>query len=47
VLAAKDRSALARDMNVAIDGDYVVEGTELMAKCPSRYDGAQPSAKLE
>ncbi len=34
---------LAASLDVAIESDmpYVVDSTELMAKCPSKYDGAQ------
>nr|HEX4314237.1 cytochrome c maturation protein CcmE [Kofleriaceae bacterium] len=36
------QTALAKDMGVPLetDMDYVVDSTELLAKCPSKYDGA-------
>lgn len=42
VPAAKMKE-LAKSLGVAIESDmpYVVDSTELMAKCPSKYDGAR------
>jgi cytochrome c-type biogenesis protein CcmE len=40
---------LAQSLGVTIDSDmpFVVESTELMAKCPSKYDGATSNRKLD
>ena len=39
---------LARSLGVSIESDmpYVVDATELMAKCPSKYDGANVNKTL-
>lgn len=39
---------LATSLGVSIESDmpYVVDSTELMAKCPSKYDGARVNQKL-
>lgn len=39
---------LATSLGVTIDADmpYVVDATELMAKCPSKYDGANVNKQL-
>lgn len=34
-------------MTQAPDGSYVFEATELMAKCPSKYEGAESNKKLD
>jgi cytochrome c-type biogenesis protein CcmE len=49
LVAAKDAKALADSLGVQIESDmpYVVDATDLMAKCPSKYDGAQGNRKLE
>ena len=46
---ASDMKQLAESLGVQIEGDmpYVVDSTELMAKCPSKYDGAQGNRKLD
>ena len=43
LVAAADRKDLAKSLGVAIESDmpYVVDSSELMAKCPSKYDGAR------
>jgi cytochrome c-type biogenesis protein CcmE len=40
---AADFRPLAQKLGVAIESDmeYVVQASELMAKCPSKYDGAR------
>jgi cytochrome c-type biogenesis protein CcmE len=42
LVKAPTLAALAKDMGVPLETDmpYVVDSTELMAKCPSKYDGA-------
>ncbi len=39
----------ASKLGIKIDADmaYVVDSSELMAKCPSKYDGAQGNRKLD
>lgn len=39
---------LAKQLDVRIDSDmaYVVDSTELMAKCPSKYDGANANKNI-
>jgi cytochrome c-type biogenesis protein CcmE len=48
VPAAKEKE-LADSLGVALEADlpYVVDSTELMAKCPSKYDGAQVNKKQQ
>jgi cytochrome c-type biogenesis protein CcmE len=43
LVPAADRKSLAESLGVAIESDmpYVVDSSELMAKCPSKYDGAR------
>ena len=43
LVPAAQMKDLAQSLGVAIESDmpYVVDSTELMAKCPSKYDGAQ------
>lgn len=43
LVPAAQMKDLASSLGVAIESDmpYVVDSTELMAKCPSKYDGAQ------
>ena len=43
LVPAADRKKLAESLGVAIESDmpYVVDSSELMAKCPSKYDGAR------
>jgi cytochrome c-type biogenesis protein CcmE len=47
VPAAKMKE-VADGLGVAIESDmpYVVDSTELMAKCPSKYDGARVNQKI-
>jgi cytochrome c-type biogenesis protein CcmE len=42
VVKSESMVALAKDMGVPLDSSqaYVVDSTELMAKCPSKYEGA-------
>jgi cytochrome c-type biogenesis protein CcmE len=49
LMPAADMKKLADSMGVQIENDmpYVVDSTELMAKCPSKYDGAQGNRKLD
>ena len=48
VPAAKEKE-LADSLGVTLESDmpYVVDSTELMAKCPSKYDGAQVNKKQQ
>jgi cytochrome c-type biogenesis protein CcmE len=43
LVPAAKMTELAKSLGVAIESDmqYVVDSTELMAKCPSKYDGAR------
>jgi cytochrome c-type biogenesis protein CcmE len=43
LVPAPDMKKLAESLGVALESDmpYVVDSTELMAKCPSKYDGAR------
>ena len=43
LVAAADKKQPAAELGVALESDmpYVVDATELMAKCPSKYDGAR------
>ncbi|HSS00337.1 MAG TPA: cytochrome c maturation protein CcmE [Kofleriaceae bacterium] len=43
LVPAAERAKLAESLGVAIESDmpYVVDSSELMAKCPSKYDGAR------
>jgi cytochrome c-type biogenesis protein CcmE len=43
LVPAADRKKLAESLGVAIESDmsYVVDSSDLMAKCPSKYDGAR------
>jgi cytochrome c-type biogenesis protein CcmE len=47
LVPAEKMKAVASSLGVAIESDmpYVVDSTELMAKCPSKYDGAQVNLK--
>ena len=44
----KDQSEVVAKgtLSQATDGTYVFEATELMAKCPSKYEGAESNLKL-
>lgn len=48
LIPADKAKALAAQLGTTIDADmaYVVEATELQAKCPSKYDGAQANKNL-
>ena len=48
VVSSATMAALAQSLDVRIDSDmaYVVDATELMAKCPSKYEGAQANKNL-
>lgn len=43
LVPGKDMAQLAQSLGVALESDlpYVVNSSELMAKCPSKYDGAR------
>ena len=43
LVPAAQMKSLAESLGVALESDlpYVVDSTELMAKCPSKYDGAR------
>lgn len=43
LVPAAERKQLAESLGVALESDmpFVVDSSELMAKCPSKYDGAQ------
>lgn len=49
IVPAADMAALAQALEVRIEADmpYVVDATELMAKCPSKYEGAQANKDLD
>ena len=49
IVPAAQMGKMASDLGVRIDSDmqYVVEASELMAKCPSKYEGAQANKKLD
>lgn len=49
IVPAADMRALAQSLNTQIESDmtYVVDATELMAKCPSKYEGAQANKNLD
>jgi cytochrome c-type biogenesis protein CcmE len=48
LVPAGQMKQLAESLGVAIESDmpYVVDSTELMAKCPSKYDGARVNQEL-
>lgn len=48
IVPAAQMAQMAASLDVRIESDmgYVVEATELMAKCPSKYEGAQANKKL-
>lgn len=48
IVAADDMRAMAQSLDVRIESDmpYVVDATELMAKCPSKYEGAQANKNI-
>jgi cytochrome c-type biogenesis protein CcmE len=49
ILPASEAAAMAKALDVRADGEqtFVVEATELMAKCPSKYEGAQGNKNLD
>jgi len=49
IVPASKMTDMAASLDVRIESDmgYVVDATELMAKCPSKYDGAQGNKKLD
>jgi cytochrome c-type biogenesis protein CcmE len=49
LIASNDMKAVADSLGVRIASDmpYVVDSTELMAKCPSKYEGAQANRNLD
>jgi len=48
LVPAKQMKQLSDSLGVSIESDmpYVVDSTELMAKCPSKYDGARVNQEL-
>ena len=48
LVPAAQMKSLAESLGVAIESDmpYVVDSSELMAKCPSKYDGANVNKQL-
>lgn len=48
IVAASEMAAMAQSLDIRIESDmsYVVDATELMAKCPSKYEGAQANKDL-
>jgi cytochrome c-type biogenesis protein CcmE len=48
LVPAAERKQLAESLGVALESDlaYVVDSSELMAKCPSKYDGARANKDL-
>ena len=48
LVPADKMRAIAQKLGVSIESDmpYVVDSTELMAKCPSKYNGAQSNKQL-
>ena len=49
IVPSSSMAGVADSLGVRIDSDmlYVVDATELMAKCPSKYEGAQANKKLD
>jgi cytochrome c-type biogenesis protein CcmE len=49
IVPSAQMAAMAASLDVRIDSDmdYVVDATDLMAKCPSKYEGAQANKKLD
>lgn len=49
LVSAASMDALAKGLDVRIESDmpYVVDATDLMAKCPSKYEGAQGNKNLD
>ncbi|MBS1119593.1 MAG: cytochrome c-type biosis protein CcmE [Deltaproteobacteria bacterium] len=48
IIPSAERKALASDLKINIETDlaYVVDATDLQAKCPSKYEGAQVNKNL-
>jgi cytochrome c-type biogenesis protein CcmE len=48
LVPAEKMKQLAQSLGVALESDipYVVDSTELMAKCPSKYDGARVNLEI-
>jgi cytochrome c-type biogenesis protein CcmE len=48
LVPAAERKELAASLGVSLESDlaYVVDSSELMAKCPSKYDGANVNKQL-
>ncbi|HEY4179386.1 MAG TPA: cytochrome c maturation protein CcmE [Kofleriaceae bacterium] len=48
VVPAAQMEAMAKGLEIRIESDmpYVVDATELMAKCPSKYEGANANKNL-
>jgi cytochrome c-type biogenesis protein CcmE len=48
IVPAAEMAEMARSLDIRIESDmpYVVNATELMAKCPSKYEGAQANKNL-
>jgi cytochrome c-type biogenesis protein CcmE len=48
LVPASKMAELAKSLGTTIESDmtYVVDSTELMAKCPSKYDGARVNQEL-
>jgi cytochrome c-type biogenesis protein CcmE len=48
LVPAAQMKPLAESLGIAIESDmpYVVDATDLMAKCPSKYDGARVNQQL-
>ncbi|HEU0031620.1 MAG TPA: cytochrome c maturation protein CcmE [Kofleriaceae bacterium] len=48
IVPAAERKELAASLGVTIESDaqYVVDATDLQAKCPSKYEGAQVNKNL-
>jgi cytochrome c-type biogenesis protein CcmE len=49
LVPAAERRAAAAELKINIESDaaYVVDATDLQAKCPSKYEGAQSNKKLD
>ncbi len=41
IIPARDKREIAGSLHVTIEADYVVDASELRAKCPTRYTGAE------
>jgi cytochrome c-type biogenesis protein CcmE len=48
IVPATQMAELAKQLDMRIESDmaYVVDSTELMAKCPSKYDGANANKNI-